>query len=143
MDLATLPAARRLLHSLHVQHPLSDSITLSALYKVYNLPALSSDLVSCAMLTSACFKNNSPEAVTVAKGLVPNLRKLLESTPPEQMALPAMENKALRARTEEKEKAWLAWTLAKIEKALQKQGEEFSWLREWRTASGHVPTAAA
>ncbi|KAH8075989.1 hypothetical protein BXZ70DRAFT_902565 [Cristinia sonorae] len=143
MDLSTLPAARQLLHSLHVEHPLSDSIAVSALYKIYDLPPLSSDLISCAMLASACFKNNTPESVAVAKGLVPSLRSLLEKTPPKDMALPAKTDKALRARTAEKEKAWLAWTLAKIEKALEKQGEDFAWLRQWRGESGHLQAAAA
>ncbi|THH31419.1 hypothetical protein EUX98_g2758 [Antrodiella citrinella] len=132
LDLATLPAARRLLHSLHVEHPLADSITVSALYKIYNLPPISSDLVSCAMLASACFKHNTPESVAVANELVPSLRALLERTPPQGMTLPVKEDKAARARTEAKEKAWLAWTLGKIEKALAKQGEDFAWLRQWR-----------
>ncbi|TCD64021.1 hypothetical protein EIP91_004655 [Steccherinum ochraceum] len=142
LDLASISAARRLLHSLHLAHPLADSITVGALYRVYNLPPLSSDLVSCAMLTSACFKNNTAESVAVADGLLPNLRKLLENTPPKEMALPAREDPWLRARTESKEKAWLAWTLAKIEKALEKQEKDFAWLREWRTASGHLQAAA-
>lgn len=44
----------------------------------------------------------------------------------------------LRACDAEREKTWLAWTLVKIERALAREGEDVAWLRDWRTASGHV-----
>ncbi|KAI0684566.1 hypothetical protein BC835DRAFT_1389278, partial [Cytidiella melzeri] len=82
-DLNHLPAARHLLHSLHVEHPLEKSIVLSALYGVYKLPAISSDLVSCAMVTAACFKAKTEESLVIAQALVPELKDLLEKTRPE------------------------------------------------------------
>ena len=141
-DLNHLPAARRLLHSLHAQYPLENTITLSALYGVYKLPPISSDLVSCALLASACFKANTPEALTVANALVPELKKLLTNTEPKEMAYPedTYERKVLRGG---REKAWLRWTLQKIERALEAHQQPFDWLRQWRIASGHVQPAAA
>ncbi|KAF8491917.1 hypothetical protein F5888DRAFT_1860954 [Russula emetica] len=55
MDL-TLPAARQLLYTLHEGRQLSDAVLLAALFPLYNLPALSSDPISCALLTSACLR---------------------------------------------------------------------------------------
>jgi hypothetical protein len=52
----SLPAARHLLHSLHSKHPVQYTIAASALYRVYNLPPVSTDLVSCSLLASACLK---------------------------------------------------------------------------------------
>jgi len=140
-DLSSIQAGRHLLHSLHVEHPIQETITLAALYKVYNLPAISSDLISCAMLTSACFKEGSEQSLVVAKAMVPSLREMLEKTDAKEWAL-VEKGQPERARLEVKEKAWLAWTLAKIEKALSKQGEEFEWLRRWRESVGHTQAVA-
>ncbi|KAH9933273.1 hypothetical protein B0H21DRAFT_825823 [Amylocystis lapponica] len=138
-DLSSLPVARRLLHSLHTEHPLQDSITLTALFGVYKLPAVSSDLVSCAMLTSACFKHGTQQSLTVAREMVPHLKGLLEKVEPRTMQLPR--ESVERAKDASKEKAWLAWTLTKIERALNKEGVEHSWLSQWRQASGHAQLA--
>lgn len=123
------------MHSLHVEHPLSSAITLVALYKVYNLPPVSSDLVSTAMLASACFKSNTEHSLVVANALVPALKTLIAETSP----IPIPPKGAERANN--KETAWLAWTLSKIEKALVKQKEETGWLRDWRERSGHLSIA--
>ncbi|KAI0927540.1 hypothetical protein AcV5_008052 [Taiwanofungus camphoratus] len=138
-DLCSQTAARRLLHSLHVEHPLQDSITLAALFRIYNLPPISSDLVSCAMLTSACFKHGTRQSLAIAHEMVPHLKGLLEKVEPQTMQLSreSME----RAKNTEKEKTWLAWTLTKIEKALQKEGSDCSWLSQWRKDSGHAQLA--
>lgn len=136
-DLTSPQAARSLLHALHTKHPLEDTITLSALYGAYKLPAISSDLVSCAMLTSACFKANTPESLTVADALVPSLQKMLAKTNPKKMEYPTDPAK----RVQLKERAWLTWTLTKIEKALSKQDKPMDWLRKWREASGHAQIA--
>lgn len=137
VDLTDKKVARQLLHSLHVEHPLQESITLSALHGVYKLPAISQDLVSCAMLTSACFKAGTPESLTVANALVPALQELLQKTKPEVWAYPTDPS----ARNQRKDKAWLTWTLTKIEKALSKQNQPFDWLKQWREQSGHVQVA--
>ncbi|KAI0366948.1 hypothetical protein BV20DRAFT_1001599 [Pilatotrama ljubarskyi] len=130
----TIEAARPLLHSLHLQHPLQDTITLTALFSVYKLPPVSSDLVCSALLLTACFKNASKESLTVARAFVPSLQQLLESTQPASMALRDEDH----GKPADKEKRWLAWTLKKIEKALQRQELDFSWLRQWRVASGYA-----
>jgi len=128
------------LHSLHAEHPLEETITLAALFSVYNLPPISTDLVSCAMLTSACFKHGTRESLTVAQEMVPHLKTMLQNVEPKKLA--ASRDSVERARVEEKEKVWLHWTLSKIEEALRKQGAEFDWLHQWRTDSGHTSMAS-
>ena len=125
---------------MHVEHPLENSILLSALYGVYKLPAISSDLVSCAMLASACFKAKTEESLVVANALVAELKGLLKKTPPQTMAYP--EDPSTKNLKGNKEKGWLRWTLLKIERALEAQQEPVSWLRSWREASGAVPASA-
>ncbi|KAI0088765.1 hypothetical protein BDY19DRAFT_993604 [Irpex rosettiformis] len=139
-NLNHLPAARHLLHSLHVEHPLEDSVTLSALYGVYKLPAISSDLISCAMLTSALFKAKTEESLIVANALVPELKLLLKKTHPAKMAYPT--DPVIRNQKNNKEKAWLKWTLLKIEKALEAQKQPVDWLKTWREASISAAGAA-
>ena len=135
----TPSGARRLLHSLHVEHPLNDTVMLVALHNVYKLPSISNDLISCAMFTSACFKTGSEESVAVARAMLPALRRLLQNVDPATMTYPPKGTKAL---VESKEKAWLTWTLNKIEKAPQKNNEPFDWLNVWRQRAGHaqIPT---
>ncbi|OJT15572.1 hypothetical protein TRAPUB_6319 [Trametes pubescens] len=130
----TLDAARPLLHGLHLHHPLQDTITLTALFSVYKLPPVSSDLVCSALLLTACFKHASDESLAVARALVPSFQQLLAKTEPAAMALQAADH-GLPA---DKEKRWLAWTLKKVEKALQRQELDFAWLRQWRVASGYA-----
>ncbi|KZT09091.1 uncharacterized protein LAESUDRAFT_722793, partial [Laetiporus sulphureus 93-53] len=136
-DLPSLPVARNLLYALHDEHPLQETITLSALFGVYKLQPISSDLVSCAMLTLACFKHASPESLVIAREMVPHLQALLANTDPRSQALPPV-----RVTDEDREKAWLAVTLAKIEEELQKHGIEYRWLRRWREDSGHAQVSA-
>jgi len=131
----TLPAARHLLHSLHVNHSLQDTITAAALYRVYNLPAVSEDLISCSILTSACLKHGTRHSLRVANALVPSLQHMLSHTAPLPVSTVSLE------RALDKPRAWLKWTLAKIETALanQSQKQDLDWLREWRKKSGHIP----
>ncbi|EGO03190.1 hypothetical protein SERLA73DRAFT_174650 [Serpula lacrymans var. lacrymans S7.3] len=126
--LTSLFAARHLLHSLHVNHPLEDTMTAAALFGVYNHPPVSSDPVACSMLTSACLKHNTKHSRTVATALIPQFRSLISQTPP--IALP--QKTQVRAQYPEKPKMWLWWTSAKIEKALRSNGKDFLWLRKWR-----------
>ncbi|KAK7683066.1 hypothetical protein QCA50_013738 [Cerrena zonata] len=131
-------AARQLLHSLHMEHPLSETMTLIALYQVYKLPPVSNDLVASAMVASACFKAGTPEALTVAKALLPELEKLLKETDPKSMEYPT----DWKERLQVKEKTWLTWSLNKIQTAMEKQDIPSGWLKEWREASGHTQVAA-
>ncbi|KAF8635774.1 hypothetical protein AX17_003861 [Amanita inopinata Kibby_2008] len=129
----TLPGARQLLHSLHVDHPIDKVIAASALYSVYSLTPIAQDLVSCSMLVSACFKHNSKDSLKVANALVPHLRRMVQQTGPVSVGAPT-EKKAT-----EKSQAWLQWTLRKVDKALFAQNDtRAEWLRDWRTRNGHI-----
>ncbi|THH21231.1 hypothetical protein EW146_g315 [Bondarzewia mesenterica] len=152
LDLASPKAARRLLHSLHAEHPLSSSITLAALYRLYGLPALATDPVACALLTSACLRVAKPiptnsnteidtkgterkSARTVANALVPALKDVLESTKP----MPIKGQKGLGKDGEvTRERVWMKWCLRKIEKALVGKGEDAEWVHKWRIRSGYI-----
>ncbi|KAI0325054.1 hypothetical protein GY45DRAFT_1261603 [Cubamyces sp. BRFM 1775] len=130
----TLEAARPILHSLHLEHPVQDTITLTALFGVYKLPPVSSDLVCSALLMTACFKHGSEESLAVARAFVPSLQQLLEKTAPATMAMRDEDH----GKPADKEKRWLAWTLKKIENALKSEELDFAWLRQWRVASGYA-----
>ncbi|PCH40335.1 hypothetical protein WOLCODRAFT_143042 [Wolfiporia cocos MD-104 SS10] len=139
-DLFSIRAARQLLHSLHVEHSIQDTMLVTGLLGVYKLPPVSSDLVSCAMLTSACYKHGTSQSLTIARAMLPHLQTLLNSVDPKSMQLPT--ERTERAKLENKEKAWLAWSLTKIEKILRGEGAEFSWLEQWRKNSGQPSIAS-
>ena len=132
--LTSVGVARELMHSLHLKHPLTSSVTLMALYPVYNLPPFSSDLVSSTMLTAACLGQESKESKILVGALLPSIKSLLNKTPP----IPP--SKPIRY-SEDREPFWLARTLAKIEETLEKQGRDYRWLHEWRERSGHLAPA--
>ena len=123
------------MHSLHLKHPLASSVTLMALYPAYNLPAISTDLVSSTMLVTACLSQESKQSRILADALLPSVQGLLKKTPP----IPP--SKSVRYG-EDREPFWLAGTLTKIEEALQKQGRDYKWLHEWRERSGHLAPAS-
>jgi hypothetical protein len=134
----TLPGARLLLHSLHVEHPIDTVITASALYSIYSLTPVSQDLASCAMFISACFKYNSKDSVKVANALVPHLQELLKNTKPITVSANPTE-KALN-----KPNVWIKWALKKVDKALfVKNGQREEWLKAWRVKSGHIVEPSA
>jgi len=132
--LASIAVARQLMHSLHLKHPLASSVTLMALYPAYNLPPISTDLVSSAMLATACLSQESKQSKVLTEALLSSIKHMLRTTPP----IPP--SKPIR-RSEDREQFWLARTLAKIEEALQKQGQDNQWLHEWRERSGHLTPA--
>jgi hypothetical protein len=128
----SLLAARQLLHSLQAKHPLQNVITAAALYPVHNLPAISTDIISCSMLISVCFTHNTEDSIRVAEALVPHLQTLLSGTEPQPVSLvPA--KLAL-----DKPKIWLMQSLANIEQVLKDRNDETEWLRVWRRRSGHA-----
>ena len=131
LDLSSPAAARLLLHSLHLERPLTDSITLAALYPSYRLPPLASDPVACAMLTIACLRDGSHSARQVGDALLPALKDTLTRVQPW--------TEPQDKRKQSKERTWLQWALVKIERVLEKSGKEISWSRDWRTKSGLVP----
>ncbi|TEB31046.1 hypothetical protein FA13DRAFT_1814144 [Coprinellus micaceus] len=71
----TLPAARRLLHSVH-RTSIQNVMAASALFAVYKLPAAAQDYVSCAFVVEACLRHNSEDSVAIAQALLPHLRQL-------------------------------------------------------------------
>ena len=105
-----------------------------ALYPAYNLPPIATDLVSSAMLVTACLTQESKQSKVLTEVLLSSIKHLLRTTPP----IPP--SKPIR-HSEDREQFWLAGTLAKIEEALQKQGRDNQWLHEWRERSGHLEPA--
>ncbi|KAF8891475.1 hypothetical protein CPB84DRAFT_1683312 [Gymnopilus junonius] len=75
----TLPAGQWLIYSLisQVSHPLEQLMVATALYTVYELPPVSSDLTSAAMVVAACVADGSDKALGLAEELRPFVEKLL------------------------------------------------------------------
>ena len=131
MDL-TLPAARQLLYILHEGRQVSDVVHLAALFPLYNLPALSSDPISCALLTSACLRevniSGSEPAQVIAATLLSPFKQLLSQTPP--MSLSVVGNRFLESR-------WMKDAMLSILDSLVVQGHEAGWVRDWCRRSGY------
>jgi hypothetical protein len=123
MDL-TLPTARRLLYALHEERKLSDAITLAALFPLYNLPPLSSDIISFALLLSACLReaqvSGSEHAWTVAATLLSPFKQLAQ-TPP--MPIPIEKNRF-------QEHYWMKHAMLCMLDSLTVLGQDASWVRE-------------
>ncbi|KAG1722706.1 hypothetical protein EDB19DRAFT_1884325 [Suillus lakei] len=127
LGLSSLFAARHMLHSVYAKHPLSDSMTVAALFGVYKLPPVSSDLAACSMLYLACLKDNSANAHVVGKALYEELQKQVQDKPPVR----APQDSVMRARYAEKPNIWLLDALKTIEKVHKKTGKEWRWIRYW------------
>ncbi|TFY74233.1 hypothetical protein EWM64_g9779 [Hericium alpestre] len=41
-------------------------------------------------------------------------------------------------QADKREAVWAKYALAKVQKGLEKEGEDVSWLKQWRAASGHL-----
>ena len=102
----TLPAARRLLHSVH-RGPIQNVMTASALFGVYKLPAAAQDYVSCAFVVEACLRHNSEDSVAIAQALLPHLRQLQKTT------------KVDKEDTVNRENVWVQKSMENIEKHLK------------------------
>jgi hypothetical protein len=128
----TLPAARQLLYTLHERRQLSNVVLLAALFPLYNLPALSSDPISCALLLSACLRevniSGSDPARAVAATLLSRFKRLLSQTPP--MPVPVGGNRFLESR-------WMKDAMSSTLDSLVVQGHEASWVRDWCRQSGY------
>ncbi|KAJ3927028.1 MAG: hypothetical protein NXY57DRAFT_664732 [Lentinula lateritia] len=143
----SLPAARHLLHALHIEHPLQDVMTAVALYRVYNLTPIADDLVSLGL-------GNLHASKQVFAALIQSLQGLVSSTDPSLFSVnthartraitPKFTQRQERAKKGlaalEKEKTWLKWCLKRIESNLREvEGfEKVAWLRQWREAAGHI-----
>lgn len=129
LGLGSLSAARHMLHSVYDKRPLSDSMTVAALFGVYKLPPVSSDLAACSMLYIACLKDNSANARVVGKVLYEELQKQVQDKPPIRAPFASV----IRARYAEKPNIWLSDALKTIEKVHKKTGKEWRWIRYWTT----------
>ncbi|KAG2127118.1 hypothetical protein DEU56DRAFT_533279 [Suillus clintonianus] len=145
LGLSSLFAARHMLHSVYAQSPLSDSMTVAALFGVYKLPPVSSDLAACSMLYSACLKDKSANARVVGKALYEELKKQVQDNAP----VKAPQESAIRARYAEKPNIWFLDALKTIEKVHKKTGREWKWIRywtaerEWRPRNTFTPSQPA
>ncbi|VDB92540.1 unnamed protein product [Peniophora sp. CBMAI 1063] len=133
-DLKSIEAARELLHSVHKDSLFKESVLVSTLYTLYNLPPLAKDLVSCSMLLSQCLAVDTPEARVIAGALLPAFKQSIESSPP--LSLPT--DSAARSQRETRHLSWLRQAAGSIEGRLRARGEDTTWLRKWRVASGHL-----
>ncbi|KAH7921670.1 hypothetical protein BV22DRAFT_1132095 [Leucogyrophana mollusca] len=138
LGLTSMFAARHLLHSLHYKYPLQDTMTAAALFGLYKHPPVSSDLVACSMLYAACLKHDTANSRTVAKALLPQLRRSLSDTWP----VPAPTESKIRAQYEEKPKIWLVASLRRIERKLKANRQDAGWLARW-TRQDAEPSSAA
>jgi hypothetical protein len=129
LGLTSLFAARHIMHSLYSKYPLADSMTVAALFGVYKLPPVTSDLAACSMLYAACLKDNSTNARVVGKALYEELKKHMQYKPPVKAPMESV----IRARYSEKPDIWLLDALKTIEKVHKKTGKEWKWLRYWTT----------
>ncbi|EAU82150.2 hypothetical protein CC1G_13123 [Coprinopsis cinerea okayama7 len=105
-------AARQLLHSLVITHPIHDVMTASAFYNLYGLPPASQDLVSCSIIVDACLRHNTPESNAIADALLPHLRELKSKTPVNVKD------------TYHRENVWVKAAVDDINRILQKKKQE-------------------
>ena len=108
---------------------------MAALYPVYHLPPISDDLVSCTLLTAACFHHahtHKPDdssalsvtpknALKIAMTFVPELEKLVKVRPDVEI---------------QKQNSWVLWALKRVDMALKGMGEKRLLLEEWRIKHG-------
>ena len=126
--LASNQAALQLLHSLHLRHPLQETIIACALFKVNNLTPITSSLPGCAMLVSACLlhRRRSPEdprARELANIFLPVLKNLCAATP----AFKA--NEPGRPMFEGKPNLWMLHALRSIQSLLEEgKAQEHRWV---------------
>ena len=144
--LSTNLAGLQLIHSLHLLHPLQETITASALFKTNNLSPVTSSLPACAMLVSACFHNQGdPRAKELADTLLPLLQNLCAHTPVHMWLGSGL---SWRFQFGDQPKVWTFHALRRIERALKKQGkgEEYTWIRKamqkFRTEDQRIPFPA-
>jgi len=125
MDL-TLPATRHLLYALYEERQFSNIVVLVALFPLYNLPALTSDPISCALLLSACLReansSGSEPALTIAETFLSPFKQLLSQTPP--MPIPVDANRF-------PERRWMKDAMLGILDSLVVQDHEAGWIRDW------------
>ncbi|KAJ7188527.1 hypothetical protein C8R46DRAFT_1054963 [Mycena filopes] len=156
----TLPAARRLLHSLIAAgRPLADVITVTALYAAHGLPPVHDDLPSCALLLSACLRELKGPAAPAAQGEASAPEGEVRAPPTEEQrketgelvdalvlalrqrlaeAAPMPESKDIRDKTVRR---WLKAVMLDVREFLQGNGQERGWLEAWMVQSRFIASA--
>ncbi|KAF7324735.1 hypothetical protein MKEN_00515200 [Mycena kentingensis (nom. inval.)] len=138
----TLHAARRLLHSLiAADRPLSEVVTVAALFESHQLPPAVEDYVSCALLTQACIKHLRSEPDDAqTRSLVYKLIQSLENSISAAEPMPTskdVRDKALRAWTRSALKEIVAFLDAKPtdDTPEWQKPRPTSWLEGWMVKS--------
>ncbi|KAJ7711569.1 hypothetical protein B0H16DRAFT_1628041 [Mycena metata] len=147
----TLPAARRLLHSLIAAgRPLADIVTATALYAPHALPPVHDDLPSCALLLSACLRELKTPGPTEEGGdavLTEKQRKetqdlvdalVLALQQRLAVAAPMPESKDVRDKTVRR---WLKGVMLDVREFLRGKGQERAWLEAWMVRSRFIASA--
>jgi hypothetical protein len=109
-----LEAGQWLIHSLYALHPLEQLLVATRLFTAYNLPPISEDLPTASMVSAACYKHGTPEALAVAHSLRPHIQQMVKNARLSQA----------NDLEERKKKKWVSWSLQKVNKAAKKLGEE-------------------
>lgn len=127
LAISSFPAARTLLHSLYQKYPLENVIATVSLFGLNNLPPVTTDPASCAMLYAACLRSKNKHASLLGRDLRVALQKLLGETQP--YAEP--KESFLRARHSAKPDLWLLEALRDIKKTKSDQHRGAWWITEW------------
>lgn len=131
LPLSSFSAARILLHSLYQKYPLENVIAAVSLFGINNLPPVTNDPTSCAMLYAACLRSQNKHASLLGKDIRIALQTLLRNTTPYSEP----KEKFLRARHSVKPDVWLLEALRNIKEIKRDQGRGSWWITEW-IASG-------
>ncbi|KAJ7051017.1 hypothetical protein C8F01DRAFT_1263498 [Mycena amicta] len=134
----TLPAARRLLHSLTAgERPFAEVVIAVALFDVHGLPPATEDFVSCALLLGACVKHleTNPGDKNV-KALVAQLVPALQKSLAEAEPIPA--SRDVREKTL---RQWLKDSMKDVNAFLETQGTPREWLELWMAQSRFFSTS--
>ena len=155
-----LTAARLAMHALAKHRTLEETVAFAALYSLYLLPSVSSDVYSCAFVLRACLARSTrppPEgtgaddaerakldmkrahALAVARALLPGLEKALQEMPEKELAAHAkLLNGAVAelAPRDAMQKHRLAGALKYVQGKLAELQIEHAWLTKWMEASG-------
>ncbi|KAJ6541973.1 hypothetical protein DFH09DRAFT_1041350 [Mycena vulgaris] len=137
----TLPAARRLLHSLvAAERPLADVLTAAALYTPHGLPPAHDDLPSCALLLAACLRHlktvgaegkEHADATAAVDELLAALRARLAS------AEPMPNSRDIRDKTV---RLWLKGVMLDVNEFLRGREQPRDWLEAWMARSRFIPS---
>ena len=130
----TLEGGRTLLHSLLLYDSIPNIVAVTTLYKVYDLPPLASDLVSCSILVAACHKHGDADAQVVAETLTPFLKDLV-----------AKGGEAGRGKhPEEQYEKWLSWALFQVHQARVKAEQpSYPWLEKLKQGCMRIVSSTA